>query len=37
MIQLRYLKEGNNLALLQYRYNFILFATRWKAVKTEFK
>lgn len=36
MIQLRFLKEGNRPFLLQYRHNFILFSTRWKAVKMEF-
>ena len=35
MIELRYLKEGNNPLLLQYRRNFILFATKWKAVITK--
>lgn len=37
MIQLRYLREGNSPLLLQYRRNFILFTTRWKAIKTEVK
>ena len=35
MIELRYLKEGNSPLLLQYRRNFILFATKWKAVTTK--
>lgn len=35
MIQLRFLKEGNGPLLLQYRRNFLLFATQWKAVKTQ--
>lgn len=36
MIQLRFLREGNSPLLLQYRHNFLLFATKWKAVKAEF-
>jgi hypothetical protein len=35
MIQLRFLKEGNGPLLLQYRHNFILFTTKWKAVTTK--
>lgn len=35
MIQLRYLKTNNSPVVLQYRYNFLLFATPWKEIKVQ--